>query len=225
MNELIKVTVNNKQQPTVSGRDLHRALEIESNYTTWFSRMTEYGFTEGTDFVPVLEESTGGRPATDHAVTLDMAKHIAMVQRNSAGKRVREYFIAVEKEWNTPEKVMARALLMADAKIKELQPKAEFYDAVTASTDWVNMGVVAKTLNLGYGRNTLFAKLRDLEILDGDNYPYQRYVDRGYFRLIEQQGWKDRDGTWHPTFKTLVSQRGMDFIRRTVSDKKQGGAT
>jgi prophage antirepressor-like protein len=103
------------------------------------------------------------------------------------------------------------------AENKELKPKGAFYDTVTASPDWESMDVVAKVLNLGYGRNTLFAKLRDLGILDGDNYPYQRYIDRGYFRLIEQQGWKDHAGTWHPTYKTLVSQRGIDFIWRTVT--------
>ena len=110
------------------------------------------------------------------------------------------------------------ALKEERAKVAVLQPKADFYDAVTASDDWISMDKVAKVLNLGYGRNTMFAKLRGLGILDGDNYPYQRYVDRGHFRLIEQQGWKDRDGNWHPTFKTLVSVcTGIDFIRRTLT--------
>ena len=224
MSDIIKITYDGKG-PIVSGRELHRALEVESNYTTWFARMIEFGFSEGTDYAtcfPNLEsEMHGGQNKQDHAVTIEMAKHIAMVQRSPAGTRAREYFIQVEKDFNSPEKTIARALLMAAEEIKVLKPKGEFYDAVTASPDWESMDVVAKVLNLGYGRNTLFAKLRDLGILDGDNYPYQQYVDRGYFRLIEQQGWKDRGGNWHPTYKTLVSQRGMDFIRRTVAKPLQ----
>jgi anti-repressor protein len=225
MNELIKVIINERQQPTVSGRELHQFLGVETQYKDWFPRMAEYGFTEGTDFCSNLSESTGGRPATDHALTLDMAKELCMIQRTERGKQARQYFIQVEKDFNSPEKIMARALLIADEQIKSLNsqlaiaaPKADFYDAVTASDDWISMDKVAKVLNLGYGRNTMFAKLRGLGILDGDNYPYQRYVDRGHFRLIEQQGWKDRDGNWHPTFKTLVSVcTGIDFIRRTLT--------
>jgi len=220
MNDIIRIDFNGKQQPTVSGRELHEFLGVETRYNDWFPRMVEYGFSEGADFYSILSNGDGfGKAATrtDHALTLDMAKELCMIQRTERGKEARQYFIQVEKDFNSPEKTIARALLMAADEIKILKPKGEFYDAVTASDDWVSMDVVAKVLNLGYGRNTLFAKLRDLGILDGDNYPYQQYVDRGYFRLIEQQGWKDRTGTWHPTYKTLVSQRGIDFIRRTVT--------
>lgn len=89
MNNLINVTLNENQEPVVSGRQLHKVLNVNSNYTTWFERMTEYGFTEGQDFLPHLEKSTGGRPKQDHVLKLDMAKEIAMIQRTDKGKEVR----------------------------------------------------------------------------------------------------------------------------------------
>lgn len=87
--------------------------------------MTEYGFTEGEDFSSFLSKSTGGRPSQDHIIKLDMAKEIAMIQRTDKGKEVRTYFIQVEKDFNSPEKIMARALLMADKKIKLLESQNE----------------------------------------------------------------------------------------------------
>jgi anti-repressor protein len=80
MEELIKVSGNEGRQ-TVLGRDLHEFLGVESNYTTWFNRMCEYGFEKGADFIPLLEESTGGRPEVNHQLTLSMAKEISMIQR------------------------------------------------------------------------------------------------------------------------------------------------
>jgi len=90
MNELIKVNYDNSERPTVSGRDLHEFLEVETAYTTWFIRMSEYSFIEGTDFLSILEESHKmGRPAIDHQLTIDMAKEICMLQRNEKGKQAR----------------------------------------------------------------------------------------------------------------------------------------
>ncbi|MFS1663318.1 phage antirepressor KilAC domain-containing protein [Streptococcus sp. zg-JUN1979] len=125
MHELINVTLNDTQEPVVSGRQLHKVLGVNSNYTTWFERMTEYGFAEGQDFLPNLEKSTGGRRAVDHIIKLDMAKEIAMIQRTDKGKEVRQYFIQVEKDFNSPEKIMARALLIADKQNKQLKAENE----------------------------------------------------------------------------------------------------
>lgn len=94
--QLIPIRDHEGQQ-AVSGRDLHSFLEVSRDYTTWFKKMTEYGLTEGQDFTPVRVESTGGRPGLDHALTLDAAKEIAMIQRTDKGKRARLYFIECEK--------------------------------------------------------------------------------------------------------------------------------
>ncbi len=141
MNELIKVNYDS-DRPTILGRDLHEFLEVESNYTTWFKRMCEYDFIENIDFIPFLEESTGGRPSQDHQLTIDMAKEICMLQRSEKGKIARQYFIQLEKAWNTPEMIMSRALKMAERQMKKLQidnarltvdnqimkPKADYFD-------------------------------------------------------------------------------------------------
>ena len=170
MNELINVTLNDNHEPVVSGRQLHEALGVNSRYTTWFDRMKEYGFTEGQDFLPNLGKSTGGRQATDHIIKLDMAKEIAMIQRTERGKQVRQYFIQVEKDFNSPEKIMARALLMADQKVHKLEaqieadrPKVLFADAVSASKSSCLIGELAKILKqngIDIGQNKLFQWLR-----------------------------------------------------------------
>lgn len=100
MNKLIKInSLGYGDVPTVSGRELYKALEINSNYTTWFNRMCEYGFVEGEDFFPILEKSTGGRPSVDHLLTIDTAKEICMIQRTETGRTIRRYFIETEKQY------------------------------------------------------------------------------------------------------------------------------
>lgn len=132
MNNLINITLNENQEPVVSGRQLHQVLGVKTAYKDWFKRMTEYGFTENQDFNTLKFEQvrTEGkrevrREMTDHVLKLDMAKEIAMIQRTDKGKEVRQYFIQVEKDFNSPEKIMARALLMADKKIKLLESQNE----------------------------------------------------------------------------------------------------
>jgi anti-repressor protein len=116
---LIPINYDNDRQ-TVMGRNLHQFLEVGTAYKDWFPRMCEYGFAEGIDFCSILSESTGGRPSTDHQLTIEMAKELCMLQRTEKGKMARQYFIELEKQWNTPEAVMARALKMADTKLLSL---------------------------------------------------------------------------------------------------------
>lgn len=118
----------------------------------------------------------------------------------------------------------AEALQLAANQAKELEmakPKVEFYDKVTGSSDTCEMKEVAKILNFkNIGRNTLFEILREEKVLDRQNQPYQKYVDAGYFRIVESK-WEDKDGDIHINLKTVVFQKGVDFIRKTVlkSDK------
>ena len=128
MNELIKISYENAEHPTVSGRELHEALEVKTAYKDWFPRMCEYGFTEGEDFNPLKNEQvrTEGnrqvsRELTDHQLTIPMAKEICMLQRSEKGKQFRQYFIRVEEAWNSPEMIMKRALEIANEKVKALQ--------------------------------------------------------------------------------------------------------
>lgn len=124
----------------------------------------------------------------------------------------------------TPEQIVANALIVAqniisqkDKLITELKPKAEFFDAVADSKTAVAIGDVAKVLGIkGVGRNNLFEILREKKILMSDNQPYQKYIDNGYFRVIEQK-YRKPDGETVISFKTLVYQKGIDYIRKIVA--------
>ena len=120
MNELIPVRYEG-EEPTVSGRELHAALEIETRYNDWFPRMCEYGFLEGKDFCSILSKSSGGRPRMDHAITIQMAKELCMLQRTAKGKQCRAYFISCEEAWNSPDKIMERALQIAHRRALEAE--------------------------------------------------------------------------------------------------------
>ena len=148
MNELININYENTDRPTVMGRELHEALKIESNYTTWFKRMCEYGFVEGIDFWTKMSESTGGRPASDSDMSIDMAKQICMIQRSDIGRKVRQYFIDLEKAWNTPEQVMARALKLAEQTIADLKVTIEHKeDVIIGLVDDVSLADKRQILN------------------------------------------------------------------------------
>lgn len=126
------------------------------------------------------------------------------------------------QEQLTPEQIVANALIVAqniisqkDRQIEEMKPKAEFFDAVADSKTAISMNEVAKVLNIkGYGRNNLFEFLRENKVLDRWNVPYQRYVDNGWFRVIEQH--YQKNGEPIVTTKTLVYQKGVDGIRKMI---------
>lgn len=120
MNELIAINYEN-DKPTVNGRDLHAALQVKTAYKDWFPRMCEYGFIEGKDFSSFLSESTGGRPGTDHQLSIGMAKQLCMLQRTEVGRKFREYFINIEEAWNSPEKIMERAMQIAHQRALEAE--------------------------------------------------------------------------------------------------------
>lgn len=98
MNELIKTFKSNNGNTLVDGRNLHDFLEVGRDFTNWFKDMAGYGFEEGTDFTPFSAKSNGGRPRTEYALTLEMAKELSMIQRTEKGKQARQYFIQMEKQ-------------------------------------------------------------------------------------------------------------------------------
>lgn len=126
------------------------------------------------------------------------------------------------QEQMTPEQIVANALVVAhniilqkERQIEEMKPKAEFFDTVADSKTAISMNEVAKVLNIkGYGRNNLFEFLRENKVLDKWNVPYQRYVDNGWFRVIEQH--YQKNGEPIVTTKTLVYQKGVDGIRKMI---------
>jgi len=204
MNELINVTLNDNQEPIVSGRQLHQVLGVKTQYTKWFERMTEYGFAENQDYLAISQKRlTAQQNETtfkDHVLKLDMAKEIAMIQRTEKGKEVRQYFIQIEKEFNSPEKLMQRALLYAnqnilklETQLEEQKPKVIFADAVSASHTSILVGELAKLIKQnGYdiGAKRLFAWLRKNGYLISRrgtdwNMPTQKSMELGLFEIKE----------------------------------------
>ncbi|HGA1109423.1 TPA: phage antirepressor KilAC domain-containing protein [Streptococcus agalactiae] len=230
MNELITVTLNDSHEPVVSGRQLHEALGVRTRYDNWFSRMTEYGFTENQDYLVTSifgHNSNGGRQnKVDHIVKLDMAKEIAMIQRTDKGKQVRTYFIQIEKDYNSPEKIMARALLMADKKVHKLEaqieadrPKVLFADTVSASKSSCLIGELAKILKqngIDIGQNKLFQWLRGNGYLisrrgESWNQPTQKSMQLGLFEL-KKTNINHADGHTTVNTTTKVTGKGQQYF-------------
>lgn len=232
--------MNDNQEPVVSGRQLHEALGVNSNYTTWFDRMTEYGFTENEDYVLLSnfgnQTGRGGHNKVDHIIKLDMAKEIAMIQRTDRGKQVRQYFIQIEKDFNSPEKIMARALLLADKKVHQLEaqieadkPKVLFANAVEASATSILIGDFAKILRQnGYniGQNRLFEWLRNNGFLirkrgESYNMPTKRSMDMSLFEVKERTH-NEPNGSIRISKTTKMTGKGQTyFINKFLNEDMQ----
>lgn len=229
MNNLIAVNYEGKQ-PSVSGRELHDALEIKTAYKDWFPRMCEYGFTEGEDYTLKNERVPSEKrertyEQTDHALTIPMAKELCMLQRNDKGKKFRQYFIKVEEAWNSPEMVMKRALEFANRKVEELtaqitadKPKVLFAEAVETAKTSINVGDLAKLLKqngVEIGQNRLFKQLRaEGYLMKGGashNLPTQRSMNMGLFEIME---WviNKPDGTTALRRTTKVTGKGQTYF-------------
>lgn len=227
MNELIKINYDS-EQPTVSGRELHQFLQVGTEYKKWFERMSEYGFSENTDFVKVTQKcltSATGQNMTDHQLTVPMAKEICMLQRNEKGKQARQYFIQLENAWNTPEQVMARALKLADKQILSLrtensrlavqaqimQPKADYFDELVDRNLLTNFRETAK--QLGIKEKSFICFLLEKKYIYRDKrgklMPYAQYVESGLFEIKEQINEKTQ---WAGT-QTLITPKGRETFR------------
>lgn len=232
MDELIKINYDS-ERPTVNGRDLHDALQIKTAYKDWFPRMCEYGFSEGTDFCSFLSESSGGRPAVNHQLTIDMAKQLCMIQRTEIGRKFRQYFIQVEEAWNSPEAVMARALQFANQQlallkhqnmeltdtiavqnqqILEMKPKASYYDVVLNCKDLISTSAIAKD----YGKSAIWMNRylheKGVQFKQGDIWLlYQRYAQKGY-TSTKTHSYPGKNGETHTKVHTYWTQKGRLFI-------------
>ena len=244
MNELLKINYET-QQPTVSARDLHEKLNIKTAFKDWFPRMCEYGFDEGKDFCSKMSEtsSKGGRPSKDADISIDMAKQICMLQRSEKGKLYRQYFIDMEKAWNSPEQIFARALKMADQKIESLKqdnaallednermkPKEVFADAVTASHTSILIGDLAKLLRqngVNTGQKRLFEQLRADGYLvkrkgSDWNMPTQKAVNMGLLE-VKETVITNLDGSTRITRTPKVTGKGQQyFVNRYLKNRDQ----
>lgn len=228
---LVPVYASETQERFVSARDLHEFLQSGWQFSDWIQdRIRKYGLVEGQDFFrETCKTPGGGRPRVEYWLRLDTAKELAMVENNERGRQVRRYFIEVERRYRQmtaapypiPRNYAEALRLAADlweknqeqqAIIAELTPKAEFHDRVAEAVNAQSIREVAKVL--GTGQNRLFRWLREQRILMRDNRPYQEYLDRGYFRVIEQTWTNKRTGEEHIATKTLVTGKGLIWLQR-----------
>ena len=237
MNELISVNYDS-ERPTVLGRELHDMLEVKTPYAKWFSRMCEYGFTDGTDYVTVdkkvLRADGAEMPQTqsDHQLTIPMEKEICMLQRTERGKECRQYFIKIEEQWNSPDAIMQRALQIANARVEKLrgenialqaansdltvknqimQPKADYFDELVDRNLLTNFRDTAK--QLGVKQNVFVKFLLDRKYLYRDKHgnlkPYAAHATNGLFEVRESVN--EKTG-WAGT-QTLVTPKGRETFR------------
>ena len=168
------------------------------------------------------KNTEAGRPSTDHIMKLNMAKELCMLARNDKGKQARQYFLEVEREWNSPEKVMARALLIANNKIEtltlensmqkqviaEFKPVKEYVDTILASTDTVatsqiaaDYGMSAKTLNKILNGQHIIRNVGGQWIL------YKKHMNKGYTKSETIEVTR-KDGTKKVVMQTKWTQKG-----------------
>lgn len=234
MNDLIKVNYDT-EQPTVLARDLHEGLGIEKRFSAWFE-VNSKGFIENEDFTSVLSSTVvnngAARELQDYRLSMDMAKHICLMSRTEKGHQMRQYFIDLEKAWNTPEQVFARALKMADQTIDRLKsqnaglledvermrPKEIFADAVSVSQTSILIGDLAKLLKqngIETGQKRLFERLRNDGYLmksgTSKNMPTQKSMEQGLFE-VKESTINNPDGSVRITKTTKVTGKGQVYF-------------
>lgn len=241
MEDLIKIDYT-AEHPTVSARELYDGLEIKTAFKDWFPRMAEYGFAEGADFNPLKNEQVRlegsrnvKRELVDYQISVDMAKQICMLQRTDKGRQYRQYFLDLEKAWNTPEQIMARALRVANREIDKLKadnqkmiedtarmkPKEIFADAVSTSETSILIGDLAKLIcQNGHqiGQKRLFDWMRQNGYLiksgSSRNMPTQRSMEQKLFE-VKESSIANPDGSIRVTRTTKVTGKGqIYFINR-----------
>lgn len=236
MNELIKINYET-EQPTVSARDLHEKLNIEKRFSAWFETNSK-GFIEGEDYRGAYLEVQGNQyggvqELQDYSLSIDMAKHICLMSRTEKGKECRQYFIDLEKAWNTPEQIFARALKMAERSIEslkdrckflggqlaeqqkmieEMQPKASYYDLILQCPDLISVTEIAK--DYGMSAKKFNKMLHEFEIIFKQGprwFLFQDYAGYGYAQS-KTHNYADQFGKQHSSSHLYWTQKGRLFL-------------
>jgi len=226
MQELIKVTEQNGEQ-LVSARELYEFLELDkSQWARWTKKNIEEIFEENQEYQR-LDIVSNGNNTTEYILKLDVAKELAMLSRSEKGKEIRKYFIELEKAWNSPEKIMARALQIANHQIETYKqqieyqkPLVEFADKMLGSKDSLLIRVYAKLLNdegLKIGEKKLYSWFRDNGYLNKNNEPYQQYME--YFE-VKVSTYDTPFGTKTNT-TTLIKPKGQLYFFKKLKEDKE----
>lgn len=231
MKEIIKINYDS-EQPSVSARELYSSLGIEKRFSAWFETNSQ-GFIEGEDFTSVLSGTVvnngAKRDLQDYELSVDMAKHICLMSRTEKGKQCRQYLIDLEKAWNTPEQIFARALKMADKTIDKLKtdnaalledvsrmkPKEIFADAVSASDSAMLVRDVAKLIKqngVPLGEKRFYKWLRENGfVCKGGTSPTQKAMELGLFEVVIRTVERG-DGLPLETKTTKVTGKGQQYF-------------
>lgn len=212
----------NEDEKLVNSRDLHAGIESKQKYADWVkNRIEKYGFVEGEDFFVNLGKSTGGRPSIEYFFKMDTAKEIAMVENNPQGRKVRKYFIEVEKRagemFNQPRSFSEALYLAAELqkKLEESKPKVLFADAVEASSSSILIGELAKLIKqngVDVGQKRLFSWMRDNGyLMKNKNIPTQRSMEMKLME-IKERTINNPDGSVMLTQTTKVTGKGQQYF-------------
>jgi anti-repressor protein len=226
MEELIKVSQNENGEQTVNARELHKFLEVKTDFKDWMPRMLEYGFEENIDFCSFLSESTGGRPSKDYILTLDCAKEISMIQRTDKGKEARQYFINCEtklKQILTPKQLALMVIKVEEEKEallklnNSLLPKAEYLDKVIASTSTFTATEIAKDLNMTAVRlNSLLVKLKVQYKIRNQYVLTSKYDGKNYAKIVTST-YTDPEGKEKTSHQLEWTEYGRAFIHSLIN--------
>ena len=234
---LIPVNVTKSDEQFVSGRDLHQFLEINTRYNDWFKRMCEYGFIENLDYIAITQKRVTAQgneiKQTDHNLSIEMAKQLCMLARNDTGREAREYFIEVEKEWNSPEKVMSRALKIAnnvineqkvliaqqEQQIAEFQPVRDYVDEILSSTSTLTTTQVAADYDLSArALNKILHEAKLQRNVNGQWILYKSEMGKGYTKS-ETFTFTRTDGRLDSKIQTKWTQKGRLRIHEILTAK------
>ena len=243
MDELIRINYET-EQPTVSARDLYKSLGVEKRFSAWFETNSQ-GFMEGEDFsrayLKVQAKRYGGeQELQDYDLSVDMAKHICLMSRTEKGKQCRQYLIDLEKAWNTPEQIFARALHMADKVvdslkercrflggqvvdqqkvIEELQPKASYYDMILQCKDLIATTTIAKDYGMSAKKFNSMLHEMGIQFKQGDIWVlYAKYQGQGYLKS-KTHNYPDADGVQHSREHSYWTQKGRLFLYDFLKQK------
>jgi anti-repressor protein len=253
MKELIPVQqkeISGHMIKTVNAREIHQFLEVKKDFSDWMKMQVDRArLKEGRDFIVIPQKGEnlkGGRPALDYHLTLDAAKHVAMMSGTDKGFEVRDYFIdcervalqqpstlqlpdftnpvAAARAWADAKEGEQKALAQGEAarrQIEQDRPKVEFAETVTEIKDGIDMGTFAKLTydKFKIGRNRLFDWLRDQRILHRDNIPNQRYLENGWFAIKAGHYHNKKHDTMVPYTKTQVTGKGQLGLFKLLSEK------
>lgn len=236
MKDLIQIKVENDQQ-LVSARDLHKALGFKKKFSGWWEQNQDQ-FEKGIDFneVPkgyIVESGNGTtRAYDDYWLTVDTAKELCMMSRTEKGKTIRKYFIQVEKNWNSPEMVMNRALQISKTRIEKLEAdnkslslqleesnkKASYLDVILGTPDALAITQIAA--DYGYGAVNFNKLLKQVGIqhkVNGQWILYKVYMGKGYV-VSQAFTFKDHYGKDRSKTTTYWTQKGRKLIYDVLKD-------